>query len=181
MNFPWNIPAKPSKEDVRAKLLDFDDYRERFLRVRPRTGGERIPFVLNNAQRVLHSRIEAEREKFGMVRALIPKARRMGVSTYIGGRYFHQVATKFGRRAQVVAHRADSARNLHREIKEFAAGLPDAVRPSIGATNAQELIFDKLKSLYKVSSADGGDIGRSDDFHALHLSEAAFFDNTEDL
>lgn len=116
-----------------------------------------------------------------MVRALIPKARRMGVSTYIGGRYFHQTATLFGRRAQVVAHRADSAANLHREIKEFSNGLPPAVRPSIGATNSYELIFDKLKSLYKVASADGGDIGRSDDFHDLHLSEAAFFDNTEDL
>ncbi len=151
------------------------------MRVRPREGGERIPFILNNAQRVLHARIEREREVFGMVRALIPKARRMGVSTYIGGRFFHQTATMFGRRAQVVAHRADSARNLHREIKEFAAGVPAALRPSIGATNAQELIFDKLKSLYKVASADGGDIGRSDDFHDLHLSEAAFFDNTEDL
>jgi hypothetical protein len=43
------------------------------------------------------------------------------------------------------------------------------------------LVFDVLKSLYKVASAQGGDIGRSDDFHMLHLSEAAFFDNTEDL
>lgn len=181
MAMPWERPAPPSKEEMRAKLRDFDYYRERFLRVRPRQGGERIPFVLNEAQKALHLRIQAERETFGMVRALIPKARRMGVSTYIGGRYFHRTGTEFGRRAQVVAHRADSAANLHREIKEFAAGLPPAVQPSIGATNSYELIFDKLKSLYKVASADGGDIGRSDDFHLLHLSEAAFFDNTEDL
>jgi len=166
---------------MRAKLRDFGYYRNKFLRIRPRAGGERIPFILNNAQQVLHARIEAERQTYGMVRALIPKARRMGVSTYIGGRYFHQVGTQFGRRAQVVAHRGDSAANLHREIKEFAAGLPPAVRPSTSATNAYELIFDGLKSLYKVASADGGDIGRSDDFHNLHLSEAAFFDNTEDL
>lgn len=166
---------------MRAKLLDFDYYREHFLRVRPRVGGERIPFILNSAQRVLHARIEAERNTFGMVRALIPKARRMGVSTYIGGRYFHQTATQFGRRAQIVAHRSDSATNLHREVKEFCNGLPLPMRPSIGATNSRELIFDKLKSLYKVASADGGDIGRSDDFHLLHLSEAGFFDSTEDL
>lgn len=162
-------------------MKNFDWYREKFLRIRPVKGGERIPFILNNAQRVLHARIEEERKTFGMVRALIPKARRMGVSTYIGGRFFHQTATNFGRRAQVVAHRGDSAANLHREIKEFAAGLPTAATPSIGATNSYELIFDELKSLYKVASAEGGDIGRSDDFHALHLSEAAFFDNTEDL
>lgn len=180
--FPWEPPAlAPSKEDVRARLRDFDFYREKFLRVRPRAGGERIPFVLNNAQRVLHARIEREREVFGMVRALIPKARRMGVSTYVGGRYFHRVATEFGRRAQVVAHRGDSAGGLFREVKEFYKGLPDSARPHNSASNAYELVFDVLKSLYKVASAEGGDIGRSDDFHLLHLSEAAFFDNTEDL
>lgn len=180
VQFPWQTPAF-DRGAVRAKFRDFDWYRERFLRVRPRAGGDRIPFILNSAQRALHARIEAERNAFSMVRALIPKARRMGVSTYIGGRYFHRTATEFGRRAQVVAHRADSAANLHREIKEFAVGLPPVATPSIGATNSYELIFDKLKSLYKVASADGGDIGRSDDFHLLHLSEAAFFDNTEDL
>jgi hypothetical protein len=180
--FPWEQPAATgmSKEDIRAALRDFDRYRHH-LHIRPREGGERVPFRLNTAQKVLHARLEAEKKKFGRIRALIPKARRMGVSTYVGGRFFHQTATMFGRRAQVVAHRTDSASNLHREIKEFYNGLPLPMRPSLGASNARELIFDKLKSLYKVASAEGGDIGRSDDFHDLHLSEAAFFDNTEDL
>jgi hypothetical protein len=182
---PWPpMPVQTEAErkaGVRAKLKDYDYYRERFICIRPREGGERIPFKLNHAQTVLHHRIEEERKVFGMVRALIPKARRMGVSTYIGSRFFHRVATSPGRRAQVVAHRSDSAANLHREIKEFCNGLPLPLRPSVGATNAYELVFDKLKSLYKVASAEGGDIGRSDDFHDLHLSEAAFFDNTEDL
>lgn len=192
-SFPWIVPSFPwsattnnsgtpaERSKVKAKLRDFDYYREKFLRIRPREGGERVPFVMNSAQRLLHAKLEAERQEFGRVRALIPKARRMGVSTYIGGRFFHQVATRFGRRAQVVAHRGDSAANLHREIKEFCNGLPPPLRPSVGATNSYEVVFDKLKSLYKVASAEGGDIGRSDDFHLLHLSEAAFFDNTEDL
>lgn len=180
--YPWEAaPPPPSKTDIRAKLLDFDKYRETFLRVRPREGGDRVPFVLNAAQRILHARIQEENKTFGMVRALIPKARRMGVSTYVGGRYFHRTATEHGRRAQIVAHRSDSASNLHKEVKEFYDGLPACVRPHLGASNARELIFDKLRSLYKVGSAEGGDIGRSDDFHLLHLSEAAFFDNTEDL
>ena len=179
--FPWEASPVVDKDAQRAKLHDFGYYREKFLRVRPREGGERIPFILNSAQRVLHARIEAEREAFGMVRCLVPKARRMGVSTYIGGRYFHKTATSFGRRAQVVAHRSDSAAGLHREVKEFYNSLPPAVQPHISASNSYELVFDVLKSLYKVASAQGGDIGRSDDFHMLHLSEAAFFDNTEDL
>jgi hypothetical protein len=180
VNYPWTPPVQ-SKEDIRARLLDFDRYRETFLRVRPLEGGDRVPFILNSAQRVLHAKIQDERKTFGMVRALIPKARRMGVSMYVSGRYFHRTATEFGRRAQIVAHRSDSAANLHREVKEFYAGLPLSARPHLGASNARELIFDRLKSLYKVASAEGGDIGRSDDFHLMHLSEAAFFDNTEDL
>lgn len=179
--YPWEAPAPPSREEQRTKLHDFDYYREHFLKIRPREGGERIPFILNSAQRVLHARLQDELKTYGMVRALIPKARRMGVSTEVNGRFFHQTATKFGRRAQIVAHRSDSATNLHREVKEFYNNLPDAVRPNLGASNARELIFDKLSSLYKVASAEGGDIGRSDDFHLLHMSEAAFFDNTEDL
>ena len=186
--FPWEAqPDSSSKTTggseklaVQSKLRDFDFYRK-FLMIRPRQGGERIPFVINAAQTLLHARIERERQVFGMVRALIPKARRMGVSTYIGARYFHRTATEFGRRAQVVAHSTVSATNLHREVKEFAASLPAPLRPSIGATNSKEMIFDKLKSLYKVASAEGGDIGRSDDFHLLHMSEVAFMDNTEDL
>ena len=181
MQYPWSAPVPLSKEDVRARLLDFNYYREKFLRVRPLAGGERIPFIFNKPQTVLHEYFNTELKTFGMVRALIPKARRMGVSMEVSGRFFHQTATRFGRRAQIVAHRSDSATNLHREVKEFCAELPQAIRPSIGATNSRELIFDKLKSLYKVASAEGGDIGRSDDFHLLHLSEAAFFDNTEDL
>ena len=115
MNYPWSSPTSSvqSKEDIRTRLLDFDKYRETFLRVRPRQGGDRIPFILNSAQRVLHTKIENERKTFGMVRALVPKARRVGVSTYIGGRYFHRTATETGRRAEVVAHRSDSAANLH--------------------------------------------------------------------
>lgn len=180
--FPWEVDNDEERKIAqRNKLRDFNYYRPKFLKIRPREGGERCDFNINNAQTVLHRRIEAERAEFGMVRALIPKARRMGVSTYIGARYFHRVATEFGRRAQVVAHRGDSAANLHREVKEFYLGLPAAIKPHNSASNAYELVFDKLKSLYKVASAEGGDIGRSDDFHLLHLSEAAFFDNTEDL
>lgn len=180
---PWEAPVQEpqDKETVRRKLRDFERYRNEFIKIRPLNGGARFLFKPNNAQRVLRARLNAEKEEFGRIRALIPKARRMGVSTEIGAGFFHQTATREGRRAQVVAHRSDSAANLHREIKEFYDGLPFPLRPHLGASNARELIFDKLKSLYKVASAEGGDIGRSDDFHLLHLSEAAFFDNTEDL
>jgi hypothetical protein len=179
---PWEA-AKPANADIaeRVKAIAGSTEYRKFLKIRPREGGARIPFVLNPAQTALDESLNAELREFGRVRALIPKARRMGVSTYIGARYFQKTATQKGRRAHVVAHRNDSATNLHREIKEFYKGLPDPWKPSLGASNARELLFDILQSAYKVSSAEGGDIGRSDDTHLLHMSEAAFFDNTADL
>lgn len=181
---PWATPVLPPVDrgdDVRSLLKNFSRYREKFLKIRPRTGGERTPFVVNAAQQILHQRLEWELQTFGRVRALIPKARRMGVSTYIGSRFFHRTVSKKGTRAHVVAHRSDSASNLFREVKLFHECLPEEWRPQVSTSNARELIFDKLQSVYKVSSAEGGNIGRSDDTHLLHMSEAAFFDNTEDL
>src|SRR6185369_288833 len=100
MNFvyPWD------KIPVSIRLNDFDWYREKYLKIRPREGGQRKLFVLNAAQAVLHARLNAELKEFGQIRGLIPKARRMGVSTYIGSRYFHRTATRRGVRAHVVAH-----------------------------------------------------------------------------
>jgi hypothetical protein len=180
VNYPWAITLS-DEDQIRSLLKSFDRYREKFIKIRPREGGERKPFILNAAQQLLHRRLEWELETYGRIRALIPKARRMGVSTYIGARFFYKTATTKGRRAHVVAHRTDSATNLHREVKLFYAELPEPWQPHLGASNARELIFDRLQSIYRVSSAEGGDIGRSDDTHLLHLSEAAFFDNTEDL
>jgi hypothetical protein len=136
---------------------------------------------MNAAQTVLHRRLEQELKEFGRVRALIPKARRMGVSTYIGARFFHRTVSKKGTRAHVVAHRNDSASNLFREVKLFYELLPEQWQPELSTSNARELVFNVMQSVYKVSSAEGGNIGRSDDTHLLHMSEAAFFDNTEDL
>jgi hypothetical protein len=163
------------------RLKDFEWYRENHLFIRPREGGARRLFRINAAQTVLNQRLNAELKEHGNLRSLVPKARRMGVSTYISGRFFHRTATQRGVRAHVVAHRNDSATNVHREVKEFYHNLPEYIQPSLGASNARELIFDKLQSTYKVSSAEGGDIGRSDDTHLLHMSEAAFFDNSQDL
>jgi hypothetical protein len=183
MNYPWATPLPWESRHAKASnlLKNFAWYRENHLFIRPREGGARKPFHINAAQTVLDRRLNSELKEFGNIRALVPKARRMGVSTYISARFFHRTATQRGKRAHVVAHRNDSATNIHREVKEFYNGLPEALQPSIGASNAREVLFDKLQSAYKVSSAEGGDIGRSDDTHLLHMSEAGFFDNSEDL
>ena len=63
------------------------------------TSGAIIPFVLSSEQHHIHACLEKQREETGRVRALILKARQLGCSTYIGGRFYHQTTHRKGIRA----------------------------------------------------------------------------------
>src|SRR6056297_3308463 len=69
-----------------------DDYRtfaEEQIKIRPKdvTQGL-VPFVFNEPQNLIHSKIEEQRKRTGKVRAIILKARQQGISTYCTGRVF---------------------------------------------------------------------------------------------
>ena len=55
--------------------------------------------------------------------------------------------------------------------------MAEDLRPSVGSSNAEELIFDKIDSGYLVSVASHEGTGRSATAQMLHASEAAFWDN----
>ena len=56
MNYPWAIRTDRLAE-IKAKLKDFEWYRERYLYIRPREGGARKLFRINAAQTVLNNRL----------------------------------------------------------------------------------------------------------------------------
>src|SRR3974390_3454378 len=57
----------------------------------------------------------------------------------------------------------------------FHEHMPEAIRPSIGTSNAEELIFDRIDSGYIVTVATNEGTGRSATDQCLHASEAAFW------
>lgn len=60
-------------------------------------------------------------------------------------------------------------------MKRFHEHMPDDMRPSMGTSNAEELLFDKIDSGYLVSVATQEGAGRSATAQLLHASEAAFW------
>ena len=71
---------------------DLPYFAERCLKLRPKTGGM-APFLFNPAQMELHRRLDEQKAKTGKVRAVVLKARQMGISTYIAARFaFDRVA-----------------------------------------------------------------------------------------
>jgi hypothetical protein len=152
---------------------DLEFFARAALRLRPKVGAIQ-PFVFNAAQRKLHAIIEQQKAKTNRVRVIILKARQLGVSTYVAARLFHRTIFNPGLRTIIVGHEKRASSNLFEIVKRFYEHLPADIRPSIGASNAEELIFDRIDSGYIVSVATNEGAGRSATAQNLHASEAAF-------
>jgi hypothetical protein len=139
--------------------------------------GRRVPLAFNRAQRHIHRLIEAQRKKLGKVRAIILKGRQQGASTYIGACFYCRASINFGRNAFIVAHEQKATDNLFKMVKRYHEHNPFA--PSTSATNAKELVFDKLDGGYKLATAGTKDVGRSNTAQLLHASEFAFWANAQ--
>lgn len=66
---------------------DFERYAKACLKIRTKAGSIE-PLILNRSQLYLHERLEKQKRKQGKVRALVLKGRQVGISTYIGGRFY---------------------------------------------------------------------------------------------
>lgn len=157
---------------------DFEVYSASCLKIRTKSG-EIQPFRLNRSQRFLHSKLEEQRKAKGKVRALVLKARQVGISTYIGGRKYWRVTHGFGLRAFILTHLDAASENLFGMAKRFHDLCPDEVRPQTGKANAKELSFSVLDSGYKVATAGSAEVGRSETIQLFHGSEVAFWPNAE--
>src|SRR5262249_18789884 len=168
------------REGAHAQRLrtDLPYFAECCLRLRSKTGAI-VPFVFNSAQRKLHEMIEEQKRKTGKVRAVILKSRQLGISTYIAARFFHQCINRPGLRCFILGHTRQASSNLFQIVKRFYDQLPEEIRPKIGTSNAEELLFSQLDSGYLVSVATSEGTGRSATAQLLHGSEVAFWDDLD--
>lgn len=166
----------------RLKLIqlyrrDFKQFGVTCLRLRDMEG-KLEPLLFNHAQSYLHRVIEEQKARTGMVRAIVLKGRKQGVSTYTGGRFYRQTSMWTGRRARVIAHKQSSSDDLFDIVKRFHDHNPMA--PLSGKANEKELDFPDLDSGYKVGTAGSSDIGRGGTAQLLHASEFAFWPNANE-
>lgn len=172
---------KSPSEEIRQRLAsDFTLYALNCLKIRTK-GGEILGFVLNSAQKHLHRMVNEQLEKLGKIRAIILKGRQQGISTYIEGRFFWNVTHNAGRRAFILTHEAEATNNLFGMADRYLQLCPPQFKPSVGASSQRELSFDKLDSGYRVGTAGNKNTGRSSTIQYFHGSEAAFWENSEDI
>ncbi len=163
--------------DVRLKHKnDFTHFSKHCLKIRTKEGAIK-GFALNTAQKYVHQKLEEQKISIGKVRALVLKARQQGISTYIGGRFYHQVIHRIGVQAFIIAHELEATNNLFKMAKRFYEFTPEFIRPDTTISNTKELIFGNIQSGYKLGTAQNKAAGRSATIQYLHGSEVAFWPN----
>lgn len=183
--------APPDPRTMRQVLRtiytqDLEQYAANMLKIQPRGGGDRVPFTFKPAQRWLHHQLQAQLHERGFIRALLPKARQLGISAYTAARFFQKTTTQFGRNTYILTHKSEATANLFTFVKLFYKDLLENkpvldMCPVLGGSNAKELIFPDLNGRYRVGTAEGTGVGVSTTNHLLHLSEVALYADVKDV
>jgi hypothetical protein len=140
---------------------------ERMLRVRDREGVDR-PLRANAAQ----AAFEARRGR----QNIVLKARQMGMTTWVAGRFFLKTITARGVMTVQVAHTQEAAEGIFRIAQRFWECLPEDLREGPlrrSRANVGQMRFPELDSEFRVVSAADESAGRGLTMQNLHCSEVS--------
>jgi hypothetical protein len=137
---------------------------EDLLRIRNRRGNE-VPLLANTSQR----RFEATRGDHN----IILKARQMGMTTWIAGRFFLRTITTEGALTVQVAQTREAAESIFRMVQRFYDCLPTKLQKELkrSRNNVGQMTFKALDSEFRILSASDRNAGRGLTIHNLHCSE----------
>ncbi len=137
------------------------------LKIRGRNG-VLVPLRPNPAQRAFERRRGSAN--------VVLKARQMGLSTWIAGRFFLKTILQPGTLTLQVAHTQEAAQDLFQMVRRFHAELPVSLTGGALKTsraNVRSLVFPKLDSEYRVETAGDANAGRGLTVQNLHCSEVS--------
>ena len=107
-------------------------------------------------------------------RNIVLKARQMGLTTWIAGRFFLKTITARGVLTVQVAHTQPAAEAIFRMVQRFYDALPEDLRKGPlkrSRANIRQMIFPELDSEFRVLSAADSNCGRGLTVQNMHLSE----------
>ena len=168
------------EQQIRLRLKDdFLHFSEKALKIRVKAGSIE-PLKLNAAQVRTHEAAEDMLLTTGAVRLLVLKARQLGISTYIEGRFYWRAIHRWGVRAFILTHRDQATANLFAIARRYHDNCPGLIKPQTRASSATELDFGVLDSGYRVGTAKAVGVGRADTIQYFHGSEVAYWSNADE-
>ncbi len=157
--------------------------------------GETVPFEFRKAQLKLDRALEAQRRAGRPMRAIVLKSRKVGISTAVQAKVFHETTLEANCRSLIVAQDTDTAGELFEISDRFYAHLPDdpEFKPALTSRRnspggMKQLAFGEpsrakrargdlgVNSLLKIDTAQTVNAGRGKTIGKLHCTEVAFWD-----
>jgi hypothetical protein len=159
------------------QMSQFSTFASTFLQIQTKSG-DLIDFELNEIQVLLEEIISHIKEKKRMVRLVILKARRKGISTWVSGRFLYKTITNRNHYSTIITHEPEATDFIFKMHKRFLAHLPAPLRPEERYNNKKILEFNTpdgkgLDSAIRVGTADKEDYGSGQLIHDIHFSELA--------
>lgn len=139
---------------------------EKLLTIRTKAAGK-APLIANPAQQLFEERHGTEN--------IVLKARQMGLSTWIAGRFLLRTLSRKGTSTLMVAHTRESAAALFTMVGRMWQHLPDWLQEEAGKgrRNVCEMTFPNIDSEFRIASAGEANAGRGLSVQNLHCSEVA--------
>lgn len=153
--------------DLRPDVFAGVEAAKELLRIRDKHG-EVVPLVANRAQR--------EFEKQAGRSNIVLKARQMGLTTWIAGRFLLKSILIPGTVSVLVAHTRESAEQIFTVARRMWEHLPDDLREGQAQATrlyAGGMVFGGIDSEFRVMSAGDENAGRGVTIHNLHCSEVS--------
>ena len=136
-----------------------------------------VPFVLNPNQAILHRKVKEHYSRYGNIRAILLKARRVGGSSYADALAACHCLAKPQSHAMIVAHLKDVAdKGLFRVPRDMMSALNSRF-PGVADVRTKSIIFPHSLGDSNLDLATAGSVGtgRGLTLSFLHLSEAASY------
>lgn len=149
-----------------------------------------IPFVPNTPQRVLIDYVLLCIKERRPVKAIILKARQMGLSTAVEAIIYWWTSTNKNINSVIIGHEESSSKNLYMMFRRYYDNTNPLFKPSVRYNTRTDLSFERfddtgkqvgLGSSIKTATAGNKAAGRSDTINLLHASELGEWENGEDL
>jgi hypothetical protein len=140
---------------------------EELLRIRNREGVD-APLRANAVQ--------AAFERSCGRQNIVLKARQMGMTTWVAGRFFLKTITARGVLSVQVAQTREAAEGIFRMVQRFWEFLPEELREGVlrrSKANVGQMCFPALDSEFRVVSAGDESAGRGLTVQYLHCSEVS--------
>ena len=181
------------KQEQIKKILDirkdFYRYCKNNLKIKDKHS-RIIPFVPNTPQRVLIDYVLLCIKEKRPIKAIILKARQMGLSTAVEAIIYWWTSTNKNINSVIIGHEESSSKNLYMMFRRYYDNTNPVFKPSVRYNTRTDLSFERfddtgkqvgLGSSIKTATAGNKAAGRSDTINLLHGSELGEWENGEEL